>query len=234
MIKLGLSQSSTIDLLKPLRFIHDFPGSSPLLEWGELQNISRALPPEFVEGTVNGLHVNQCPDILSLEGLHSNKVWVMLRNVEQIPSIRVLIENILSDLNQFEFENAGGVCSPMCYVFISSPYTMVPLHIDPEHNFLFQVSGSKTLYIDNGGSDLLGGKVLKSFFEDEVGYRLHLPQQVISRFERFEISSGAGVYIPVVAPHLVENGGSISVSFSFTFRSKISQDIRRNALKGPL
>ena len=46
------------------------------------------------------------------------------------------------------------------------------------------------------------------------------------RSERFELNPGDGLHFPVAAPHWVQNGSEVSISFSITFQTKDSADRR--------
>jgi hypothetical protein len=92
--------------------------------------------------------------------------------------------------------------------------------MDPEHNFLLQIRGSKTVAIfDPADRELLPNETLERFHS---GFRrkLTLDESHRNRAREFRLEPGVGLHFPVTAPHWVRNGDEVSISFSITFRSR--------------
>jgi hypothetical protein len=101
-------------------------------------------------------------------------------------------------------------------VFISSPGEFTPFHLDSEANFLYQIQGSKTVFIlDGNDRDLIAWHELEDYWQGSGV----VPQrdEFIARAHRFELHPGLGVHNPVNFPHWVQNGSSTSVSLSIGF-----------------
>jgi len=94
-----------------------------------------------------------------------------------------------------------------------------PIHIDPEHNLLLQIRGSKTVSLnDPSRQPLVSEAQVRAFYRDEVGFTLGPEESWPAHLEMHELSPGDGLFIPHVAPHAVTNGHAPCISFSFTFR----------------
>ncbi|HMM78743.1 MAG TPA: hypothetical protein PKC65_01855 [Pyrinomonadaceae bacterium] len=163
-----------------------------------------------------------------IDDIKSSSTWMIFRNLEQLPTYKRIMEELLEDLT-CELGIAASDClRPMCFAFVSSPSVRVPLHIDPEHNFLFQVSGSKSVYLNRHEKDpIVSPTQIAAFYADEVGFSLSDATVDEGKFEKFYMTPSSGVYIPVTSPHYVINDEKVAVSFSVTFRS-ISSDEHRD------
>jgi len=154
--------------------------------------------------------------------------WMVLKNVQSDPEYRELLHQCLAEIRVHSETLDPGMCDPRAFVFISSPGSVTPFHIDPEINFLLQIRGSKTMNIfDPLDREILPEQTLELFSLAEnlgvVKYR----QQFESRAFVAQLSPGTGVHCPVTAPHWVKNGPEVSISFSITYRTPSTQR-RRN------
>ena len=112
--------------------------------------------------------------------------------------------------------------------------------MDPEYNFLLQVRGEKRINIwDRADRSVLPEIALEKYFSDvqtQIVYREEFQQKA----SVFDLTPGKGLHFPVVAPHWVQNGDDVSISFSITFRTPASErrrmvycanaDLRRRGL----
>src|SRR5581483_8193712 len=55
---------------------------------------------------------------------------------------------------------------------------------------------------------------------DFSAMRPQFREELRARAQRYEIGPGDGVHHPFIAPHLVTNGPSLSISWAFTFRTR--------------
>jgi ribosomal protein L16 Arg81 hydroxylase len=149
--------------------------------------------------------------------------WMVLKNVERVPEYRELLDRCLEDVREHAEHVLPGMHMPEAFVFVSSPGSVTPFHIDPEHNFLFQVRGQKTIHVfDPADRQLVGPRELERFY---AGGHRNIPfrEEWQSRASSWVLNPGEGVHVPVTAPHWVRNGDAVSVSFSVTFRSRSSK-----------
>jgi Cupin-like domain len=109
------------------------------------------------------------------------------------------------------------------FIFISSPNSVTPLHFDPEHNILLQLRGTKAMTIFPGDDEEIAPPDAHEHFYLGSGHR-NLPwdDRYAPRGQRFDLAAGDGIYVPLMAPHWVQNGPDVSISFSITWRSAFS------------
>jgi hypothetical protein len=106
------------------------------------------------------------------------------------------------------------------FIFISSPNSVTPLHFDPEHNILLQLRGTKAMTIFPVDDEEIAPAQAHERLHSGEGHR-NLPwnERYASRGQCFELAAGDGIYVPLMAPHWVQNGPEVSISFSITWRS---------------
>lgn len=103
----------------------------------------------------------------------------------------------------------------------------IPYHMDPEHNFLLQIRGSKEMSIFNPDDRTVAPETEAERslqIRHSSGYHRNMPfkPEFQKRGTVLSLSPGDGLHVPCGAPHWVKNGPQVSVSFSVTFRSSAS------------
>jgi hypothetical protein len=201
----------------------------PLFELPRLLQLAQLLPKENIEYNAgdlplslgdhptpgNGLSVDE-----TLRRIRDCRSWMALKNVEQDPEYATLLEQCLAEIFRYAGGRIAGMRQQEGFIFVSSPGAVTPYHMDPEHNFLLQIRGSKTVAIfDPADRELLPHETLERFHS---GFRrkLVLDDGHRDRAREFRLEPGSGLHFPVTAPHWVRNGDAVSVSFSITFRSR--------------
>ncbi len=209
---------------KPFSIRHHL-ADHPLFALERLLELSRTLPGDRAEFHAGDVPVYTSPERtpstgLSLEEtirrIESCGAWVVLKNVEHDPAYRALLERCLDEVAEVYHSALRGASDRVGFIFISSARSVTPCHLDPEHNFLLQIRGSKTIHV--GDRSLLAERELERYFTG--GHRnVVLPEELGSRAPTFRLSPGDGVHVPFTAPHWVVNGDDVSVSFSITFQT---------------
>jgi hypothetical protein len=195
----------------------------PLFSLPALIALSRKLPAQDVEYNAGDLPVEMDPAATPKTGLSIEETirrieecgsWMVMKFVERVPEYRCALDRCLDqvasaiapDLRMLRLE---------AFVFISSPGSVTPYHIDHEYNFLLQVRGKKSMSIFD--RSVVSEQELERFYRGE---HRNLALAADGRTpETFELRPGDGVHVPVNAPHYVVNGPEASVSFSITFRT---------------
>ena len=67
----------------------------------------------------------------------------MLKNVERHPEYAALLNGCLGEVEALGHRDARQIDHREAFVFVSSPGSVTPYHIDPEWNFLLQVRGRR-------------------------------------------------------------------------------------------
>jgi hypothetical protein len=95
---------------------------------------------------------------------------------------------------------------------------VTPFHLDPEHNVLLQIRGSKTMMIVPGDESVVPPEKHEAY---HVGGHRNVPwsDDYAGRGETYELEPGDAVHVPLMWPHWVKNGPEPSISFSITWKS---------------
>lgn len=211
----------------PFRIQHRLT-DHPLFALERLIQLATQLPPASVEynaGSVpigvdpaktpmNGLSVNE-----TLERIATCKSWMALKNVEQVPEYQALLDACLAEVRVHSEPLDPGMEETEGFIFVTSPKSVTPFHIDPEHNFLLQIRGTKFFHIwPRDDRSILTDEQLEGFYmgaHRNIDYK----DEFAAKGQCFELKPGDGLHGPVTCPHWVQNGDEVSVSFSVTFRT---------------
>jgi len=217
---------------RPFTIGHDLT-DHPLFSLPRLIELSQRLPERKVEYNSGELPVSQDPNSTPRNGLsiadtirriEECRSWMVLKNVELDQEYGDLLNSCLAEVRQFSDHVSPGMKHQAGFIFISSPGSVTPYHIDPENNFLLQIRGQKFVYMfPQHDREILTEENLETFF---TGAHRNLPfeEWYNARSEKFELNPGDGLHFPVAAPHWVQNGPEVSISFSITFQTKDSAD----------
>ncbi|MFN2259177.1 MAG: cupin-like domain-containing protein [Parasphingopyxis sp.] len=201
----------------------------PLLGYEALERLALAMRPVDVEYNRADLPVGIDPDQVpsnelgiseTIRGIESNGSWMVLKFIEQHPDYRALLHETLAEIEPVVRPVTGEMLKLEGFIFLSSPDAVTPFHMDPEHNILLQLKGSKTMTVfPPGDEEMVPGEAHEAFHRG--GHRnLQWREEFAARGQAFELTAGKAVYVPVKAPHWVRNGPEVSVSLSITWQSE--------------
>lgn len=204
----------------------------PLFSLTRLVELSRSLSEDRVEYNTGDVPLTLDPECTPHTGLSVEETiqrieecrsWMVLKNVEQDPEYRGLLDRCLDEIGVFSEPMAPGMRIREGFIFISSPGSVTPYHIDPEYNFLLQIWGAKTIRMFDGGDrEILSERDLEGFLSG--GHRnLVFKDEYDKKAFVFDLAPGDGLHFPVTFPHYVKNGSQVSISFSITFRTPGSE-----------
>jgi hypothetical protein len=166
------------------------------------------------EGPQTGLSVEQT--IKQIEDCNS---WMVLKYVEKDPEYRRLLDACLDEIQSVIDIVDPGMSGRHGFIFITSPRSITPFHLDPEYGTLLQIRGSKTVKtLDISDRNALTEQAIEGFFSDP---RIdpQFKEEYGEKAARFTLRPGEGLHLPYIIPHWVENGPEVSISFSLTFRT---------------
>jgi hypothetical protein len=165
------------------------------------------------------------PDLSAVETLaqiESCRAWMQLRDVGADPQYAALLETIIKEFRGPSERVAPGLSAPRADIFVSSPGSTTPFHLDEEHNFLLQIRGSKKLSIADGFNPaVLQPERLRAYFRGSgelAPYSDHLEQHSV----HVDLAPGEGVHIPPCHPHWVQNGNEVSISLGILWFSDVT------------
>ncbi len=203
----------------------------PLFDVDRLLQLAQSLPERCIEYNAGDLPVTVEAGQTPSNGLSADetirrirecKSWLVLKYVEQDPEYSELLETCLAEVAAHSELIRPGMCSPQAFIFLTSPGSVTPYHIDPEHNFLLQIRGAKKVHMFDGRDrSILSEEDLEQLYSDSDDQERNLQLDDAHREKcwTFDLESGDGLHFPVTYPHWVENGDEISISFSITFRT---------------
>lgn len=167
--------------------------------------------------------------------------WIALYNIEAHPTYKRLLEQMLDSvdartrLNQGKLFNIGG------FLFISTPPSVTPFHIDRENNFWLQLSGEKKIILfDKNDRSIVPEKEVENFIIYRSLDKVKLDESIEAKGVSYAVNAGEGVYFPSTTPHMTktEKGKTkVSISLGVVFYTDLTRKIARvhhcnNAMRG--
>lgn len=208
-------------------------GDHPLFTLPRLIELAGRLPLENVKytsgevavtqglykGPQNGLSVEE-----TIRQIEDCRSWMVLKFVEDDPEYRELLHQCLAEIGEHSEPLYPGMQRRAGFIFVSSPGSVTPFHIDPEFNFLLQVRGTKKIHIwGEDDREVLDERDLEQHYVQGGGFHLPFKDEFNTKAQTFDLEPGEGLHFPVNAPHWVQNGDAVSISFSITFHTPWSE-----------
>ena len=201
----------------------------PLFALPRLLALARRLGPDAAEYNAGDVPLSLDPSRTPRTGLTVEETirrieecrsWLVLKRVEQDPEYGALLDACLDEIQEAAGASAAGMRRREGFIFVTSPRSTTPYHLDPECNFLLQVRGDKVCRV--APRSAVTEQELEQRFSG-AHRNLVFGEAVAGRAAGFNLGPGDGVHIPVAAPHWVLTGDAVSVSFSITFRTDASE-----------
>jgi len=218
---------------KPFLFRHHL-SDHPLFRLPRLAELARTLPPSIVEYNAGKIPVS-LPDQENTPytGLSAEETvrrieecssWMVLKRAEADPECLDVLNQCLDEIEPLSEEIEPGMCEREAAIFVTSPASITPYHMDKEINFLLQIRGSKTISVFSASDrEVLSEVELEEHF---TGPAIHRNMVFHERYQEratvFELKAGYGVHIPTTDPHWIKNGDGVSISFSNGFKTRAS------------
>lgn len=201
----------------------------PLLTLDAIATLADRLPAAAVErhGARQPLLVpDGCPDITgapseTVRTIETNRCWMVLWNIEQVADYRRLLHDILDEAAPLLPAHEGGMRRREAFLFLSAPHAVTPVHFDPENNFLLQIRGTKEINVGRFPDRAWALRELDRYHAGGHRNLVEMPP----RSSQFIMHPGDGVYLYPWVPHWVNNGPTVSISLSVTFRTRRSERI---------
>ena len=218
---------------RPFYVEHDLR-AHPLLELPAMAALSGRLYPSLVEWNSGHAGAYGKPDLIkpptlpckdTILAVGERPAWVLLRQIENDPPYKALIDELLDEIMPFSEQSRPGMCRRQAFLFISSCEAVTPYHFDPEHNFLLQVRGRKTVHMWDAGNRLVLPAAALDHYYANVRSNRDQPyhDDFLASAWVLPLNAGQGVHFPLHAPHWVRTESEVSISLSITFRSRQSR-----------
>ena len=206
--------------------------NDPRLALPALVALAARFPAANVEYNPGKLPIGIAPEdipspALSIEdtvrSIEHNGSWMVLKFIENDPEYRALLETTLAEILPMTAAITGEMLGMEGFIFISSPGAVTPFHFDPEHNILMQIRGSKVMTLFAADDEnIVSGAAHEAFHLGQQHRNLKWDDRFSTAGMPVALSPGQAVYVPVKAPHWVQNGPEVSISLSVTWRSQWS------------
>lgn len=210
----------------------------PLFTIPELLKLRNELPDKKIDYYTGKVEVNTDRATTSPTGLTPEETirrirecesWLVLKNVEQVPRYKELLDHCLKPLRPAIEINTPGMRQLEAWIFITSPQSIAPYHLDPEHNILLQVHGKKIVHIwDARDKEILSDEEAENFImSGGTAAKLEYREEYEKKDNVFVLNPGEGVHIPFLAPHWTKVEDEYSISFSVSFYSNVCDRMNR-------
>ncbi len=178
-------------------------------------------------------HVEHKPGLgleATLDQLRTVDAYIMVRKPETDPSFKPLLEELRSDVSRMVAAAGvgGAIEDAMLYLFIASPNSVTPFHIDRYSTFLMQFRGNKEVTVYPPWDPRVVDDEDAEHFFANTGRRPVWRPDLESLGHRFSFSPGQTLHIPFAAGHHVRNGSDdVSISLSIIFNTAQTRQLAR-------
>jgi hypothetical protein len=204
--------------------VHHHLAGHPLLELEALAELADFLPERLVEH-----HLGDVPTLLPGGGaprvdlspgdvartIDTNGSWMVIQQIQLHPGYRALLDQMLDQVEPLLAPRDLPMTHRVGFVFLSAAKAVAPAHIDPEHNLLLQVQGTKQITIGSWERADDQQRVLERYFTEGQQHVPALPGES----QTLDLGPGDGVHVPIYAPHWVQNGAARCVALAITFHT---------------
>jgi hypothetical protein len=220
--------------LRPFAIRHKLAGH-PLLTLPRIAQLAAELPRDLIEYNSGKVAISQDPDAMAsidldpvevVKRIETAGAWMVLKRVENSPEYRRLLEDTLlsvarargfNSLLDADFEQVEG------FLFVSSPNSTTPFHLDSEDNFFVHIHGEKffTIFDNNDRALVCDEEIERSMTKHR---NLRYDERFAPRGTEFQLFAGDGCYVPYQWPHWVRTADSHSISMAITWKTR---EVRR-------
>jgi hypothetical protein len=215
--------------LKPFAIRHMLAGH-PLLTLPRIAKLASDMPRDLIEYNSGAANISQDPDKVASVALNPVEVvnrietagaWMVLKRIEKSPEYRALLEDTLLSVARargFKSLDDAGFSQIEGFLFVSSPNSTTPFHLDGEDNFFVQIHGEKTFAIfDNRDGSIADNAQVEycTTKHRNVPYN----DSFKPRGVEYHLVGGDGCYVPYQWPHWVKTAGSYSISMAVTWKT---------------
>ena len=199
--------------LKPFAIRHKLAGH-PLLTLPRIAQLASELPRDLIEYNSGKVAISQDPDAIPavdldpvdvVKRIETAGAWMVLKRVENSPEYRRLLEDTLLSVARARGFNSlldAGFEQVEGFLFVSSPNSTTPFHLDSEDNFFVHIHGEKffTIFDNNDRSIVPDDEIERSMTKHR---NLRYDARFAPRGQEFHLFAGDGCYVPYQWPHWV-------------------------------
>lgn len=219
----------------------------PLFQVAELVKLGKELAPldqcRFMRPGITVAspiaHDSRHPDGRSIDEffhrLEEPSSSVALYNIEVVPRYQALLCAIVDTMRGSVEPEQPDIFRVNGFVFISSPPSVTPFHIDRENNFWLQLHGRKVLNVwDHRDRSIVPADAVEDFIVTHSLRKVRFKEEFRARSREFHARPGDGVYFPSTSPHMTRSepgwtspGDRVSISIGVTFYTSVTRKLAR-------
>lgn len=157
-----------------------------------------------------------------IERIRTSDSYIMVKSPESHDSFRDLYADLISDVEETMRLRgmSGRALEPQLYLFIASPNSITPFHIDRYSTFLMQFRGSKQVTVFPQWDERVVTQRDREAYVSYTSTRLSWTPALDAIGETFKFAPGDSLHIPFIAGHHVRNGPEdVSISMSIIFNT---------------
>lgn len=166
----------------------------------------------------------------TIENIRTSNSYIMVSSPEIDPSFAPLHRQLVEDVESLMRRLGVGkeAIDPKLYLFIASPNSVTPFHIDRYSTFLMQFRGSKQVSVFPQWDERAVSSANREAYISYSNTKLPFNDEIDALGTTFEFAPGEALHIPFIAGHHVRNGGDdVSISMSIIFNTEQSMAWRR-------
>ena len=216
--------------MRPFTIRHQLAGN-PLFSLPRIIDLVRELPRDHIEFNSGKVEIGQDPTAVPLIDLDPQDVvrrietcgaWMVLKRVEVHPAYRAVLEETLLSVARANGHNTledAGFEDIRGFMFVSSPQSTTPFHVDGEDNFFVHIHGEKYFTIcDNRDGSVVSDDSIEHALSEHrnVSYSADFE----SKAKCYSLQPGEGVFVPYLWPHWVRTGSQHAISLAVTWKTK--------------
>jgi hypothetical protein len=209
----------------------------PLLTTESLIALAMRMDPDYVRfhdgkrnlGTNMGRMLHTDPTRESLrhatDNLGSMNSFIQILNVCSDPAFSALLDDVFNELLPLLSVRDRRLLNRDAAVFLASPRSVTPFHLDHEQNFVCHIRGPKTFYVwDHRDRSAVSEEVLEVFYRRGKIRDLSYDAGVQANALTVEFQPGDCLYMPMGSPHAAATGDDITVTFSVLMNTRSAFD----------
>ena len=165
----------------------------------------------------------------AIDQLERRSVRVLLKRPENYdPRFRQLLDELFGDvLKTLGRLGDDKILRLESSIFMTSSARVTPFHFDPSVGFFSQVRGRK-LYHVYPPAELAEPELEQFYFRGLVDIgQVDLARRQAGNEHVFNLTPGRGFHQPQNAPHWVETGEDVSISYTFVFETLSNRQLGR-------
>lgn len=150
--------------------------------------------------------------------LEKSGSWLLLYRAQTDPDYRALMDQVIAEIGQMTgVPLADQITWRDAYIFMASPFSVTPYHVDHESTFLFQIHGQRVANIwDRDDRSVLTEPEIEDYYAGNLSAAKYKEQNQ-EKASVYSMDAGNGVHHPVLAPHAFKNGPTYSIALGVHF-----------------